>query len=707
MKNITKYNKKNITNDIIAGIIVALVSIPISMGYAQIAGLPAVYGLYASILPVFIYGLVTSSPQFVFGVDATPAALVGGMLASMAIASGSEEAMALVPVITVIVAVWLFIFYIVKAGRIVNYISTPVMGGFISGIGMTIILMQVPKLFGGNPGTGELFVLLYNIYKELDNFNLLSLILGVGTVIIIMAAKKISPKFPMSVVMLVLGVVSTAVFHIDEYGVKLLPQVDAGLPKFVMPDFSLLTNNTVEIIILSFSIALVIVAQTLLATNNYANRYGYKINNNREVLSYALANVASAALGGCPLNGSVSRTGIADQFGCKSQLMSITAAFTMLIIVLVGTPILKYMPVPVLTGIVIAALIGILEFKLSKKLFKANRTEFFIFMAAFWGVLIFGTIYGVVIGVILSFVAVIIRAVVPPKSFLGVIPGHEGFYNLNRNRNAHPIEGTLIYRFSGTLFFANINTFQEDIENAVTPDIKRVIVDASGIGNVDITAAERLVSLYRRLQAKGIRFYITEHVGNVNDQLRTLGAACLVEEGVVRRTITLALRDSGMERPYKLSGVDNAEVIAEILEDNEHLAEMEWAFGADADMWLEKLAAEVVENFTEETSERVLEGAEAHTSWGRIGLFDEDEFLEHLEIHLHEIAERTGRSPQELERLIERRRMKVEQKLEKLNPTALHFLQAHRAEVMEHMKETNPELYEKLMKIKSEIDEDR
>ncbi len=155
---------KNIRKDIVSGIIVALVSIPISMGYAQIAGLPAVYGLYCSILPVLIYGFVTSSPQFVFGVDATPAALVGGTLATLGIVSGSEEAKAVVPAITLVASIVVCCFSsFIKAGRIVNYISTPVMGGFISGIGVTIILMQTAKLFGGNAGTGEAIKLLIHI----------------------------------------------------------------------------------------------------------------------------------------------------------------------------------------------------------------------------------------------------------------------------------------------------------------------------------------------------------------------------------------------------------------------------------------------------------------------------------------------------------------------------------------------------------------
>ena len=693
-----KIKKENIGNDIIAGIIVALVSIPISMGYSQIAGLPVIYGLYGSLFPVLIYGLLTSSPQFVFGVDATPAALVGGMLATMGIATGTPEAMKLVPVITLVVAAWLFIFYILKAGRLVNYISTPVMGGFISGIGVTIILMQVSKLFGGNAGTGELIELVSHIWGQLGAFNAFSAVLGFGTVAVILVAKKYIPKFPMSVVLMVLSAVATAVFHLDQYGVKLLPHVDRAMPKFAVPEMSLLADNLQEIIVLGLTIALVIVAQTLLATNNYALKYDYKIKNNREILAYAAGNLVAAATGCCPINGSVSRTGIADQYGCKSQIMSITSAVTMLLVLLVGTPFLEYLPVPVLTGIVIAALIGILEIKLAKKLAKTNRTEFLIFMVAFFGVLLFGTLYGVIIGIILSFIAVIIRAVVPPKSFLGVIPGHEGFYNLKRNRNARPIQNTVMYRFSGSLFFANINTFQEDIENALTPETKQVIIDASGIGSVDVTAADRLVIMNRSLHNKGIRFYLTEHVGTLNDQLRALGAGSLIEEGAVRRTISLALRDAKVERPYPLVGMEPS-LLNENVEDNERLAEFEWACGEDADEMMDKLTFEIAENIahTDMKQEGAIQKAENQVSWGRIGLFDEDEILDRLELHIQDIAKKTGYNAKELEDKIEQRRAIVEYKLMKLNPEALDILKEHRHQMSEHFKKTNPKAYQHML----------
>ena len=705
MKNISFKTAKN---DIIAGIIVALVSIPISMGYAQIAGLPAAYGLYGSLLPVLVYAFTTSSPQFVFGVDATPAVLVGGTLAALGVTTGSDEAMRLVPAITLVVAAWLLIFSLIKAGRIVNYISTPVMGGFISGIGITIILMQVPKLFGGTAGTGELIELILHITDQLKYFNVLSAVLGFGTVVIILVCKKYMPKFPMSVVLMVLGAMATAFLHIDRFGVKLLPHVDAGFPKLSIPDVTLLRNNTSEIVVLGLTCALVIMAQTLLATNNYANRYGYKVDNNREVLAYSLANVASAVSGSCPLNGSVSRTGIADQFGCKTQLMSVTAAVTMLVVVLFATPLLEYLPVPILTGIVVAALIGIVEYKLADKLRKVNRAEFFIFLAAMFGVLLFGTIYGVIIGVILSFIAVIIRAVVPPRSLLGCIPGHEGFYNLNRNRNALEIQHVVMYRFSGNLFFANVSTFLQDIENAIKDDTRVVIVDASGIGSIDITAADRLVSFNKILKDKGLRFYITEHVGNVNDQLRKLGAGCLVEEGVTRRTISLALRDAGVDRPYPLAGtLEQTEVHNDFIEDNERLAEIEWAFGEDASEWLDKFAVQMTDDIThmdennEHIPDNVLAEAESKNTWGRIGLFDEDELLERVEMHLSELTQNNSNA-EALEERIEERRLRLEAKIAKLNPDALAHLRQHRRDVMLHFKENNPEAYKHMMERRME-----
>ncbi len=686
-----KYQIKYLPKDILTGIVIALVSVPISMGYAQVAGLPVVYGLYGSVFPVLIYALITSSPQFVFGVDAAPAALVGGTLASLGIASGSPEAIAIVPVITMVTGCWLLLFFALRAGRLVNYISKPVMGGFISGIGCTILLMQVPKLFGGEGVSGELFVLLYGIWKQLPSFHPLSAALGAGTVAILQIARRKAPRLPMSVILMAVGAALTAVCRPDRYGVKLLPKVEAGLPAFSVPDLTLLFSDGGEIIVLSLTIALVIMAQTLLATRNYALKYNYKISSDREVLAYAAGNVASALTGCCPVNGSVSRSAIADQYGCRSQVMSVTAGITMILVLTFGTGLLRYLPVPVLTGIIFSALLGILEFDVARKAWKADKREFGIFLAAFLGVLILGTIYGVIIGVVLSFIAVIIRAVVPPKAFLGMIPGREGMHDLSRYRNAYPIEHTVLYRFSGNLFFGNIDTFQEDIERALKPDTRQVIVDARGIGSVDITAAERLVILKRNLNAKGIYFYLTEHADAVNDQLRAFGAEALIREGSVRRTVSLALRAAGVEKPYPLEGIRSSEAY-DYAETDERLAEFEWVFGAEAEGKMKELAAEVAEKIIRSGDYSIenIVRTEKNASWGRVGLFDEDELLDRLERYFARLEGQKDTDIEKIEEGLEQRRRIVEEKVKNLSPDALELLMRHRKEIGTVTERTGP-----------------
>ena len=698
------FRKDNLMKDIVAGVIVALVSIPISMGYAQVAGLPAVYGLYGSVFPILLYSLFAASPQLIFGVDATPAALVGGALVSFGITAGSVQAVELVPVITLMTAVWLLLFFFVKAGKLVNYISKPVMGGFISGIGCTIILMQLPKLFGGNAGTGELVTLVIHICEQWKHFNGVATLLGAGTIVLILLSKKRFPKFPMSVVMMLAGAILGVTGVAQRYGVALLPQVEAGLPNVHIPDVALLLEHGRDIVMLSFTIAMVIVAQTLLTANNYALKYNYKIEGNREILAYAVGNMAGAFVGCCPINGSVSRTGIGDQYGGKSQVMSLTASITMVLVLLFGTEILSYLPVPVLTGIVMAALIGIIEMDVAKKTWKSDKHEFVIFMAAFLGVLLLGTIYGVIIGVMLSFVAVIIRAVIPPKAFLGVIPGHKNFYNLKRNSSARPICNTVIYRFSGNLFFGNINAFCQDIEEAIKEDTKQVIVDARGIGNIDMTAAERLVILSHNLKASGIHFYLTEHGEGVNDQLRMYDAGTLIEEGAVRRTITLALRAAGLTRPYPLEGTVEGEAYT-YTENDERLAEFVWAFGDKAEEQMEQLATEVADRLVHQ-KDHSLKGimeAEQDVSFGRMGLFDEDELLERLEFHLTELEQQGYDNIEEIEQRIEQRRHMIEEKLHNLSPEAVEILKRHREEIEEHLKKQHPEYYARMEEIRKRI----
>lgn len=703
----TAIRLKSWRSDILSGIIVALVSIPISMGYAQIAGLPPIYGLYGSLLPILAFALLTTSPQFVVGVDAMPAVMVGNGLVGMGLTLGEPEAVALVPVISLLTGLWLLLFWLFRAGKAVKYISTPVMGGFISGVGLTIIFMQIPKLFGGEPGTGELPALLRHLVQQLPAFHPLSAALGFGTVFLILLSKKLLPKLPTAVILMLLGGLGTAVFRLDDLGVRLLPAVQRGLPGLMLPDLRLLGGRASELILLSLTVALVVMAQTLLASSSYALRYGDRLDTRRELLAYAAAELAGAAVGCCPVNGSVSRAGIADQFGCRSQLMSLTASAVMLLVLLFGTDLLRFLPAPILTGIVIAALIGTLELAMARRLWHGSRRELLIFLTAMVGVLLFGTIYGVVIGVVLSFFAVAVGAVMPPRAFLGLIPGHEGFYDLRRNRSARPIRGTLLYRFGGNLFFANIGAFREDLEGALTPEIRQIVVDAGGIGSIDTTAAERLIALEKDLRLRGIRLYLTGHAGALNDQLRQLGAASLIENGSVRRTAALALRDAGLEEPYPLT--DSGERGRVQRDESESYAEFEWLYGAYAGEKLEMLAGEIAHELAKQPGLTLAE-AEKRSSWGRVGLFDEELLLDYVEVNLEEMAEEgelEGASLDTLEEQVEQMRPELDEAMTRLPEGTQAYISEHNELLRKRLAQQHPAEYEHLLQHRSALGQQR
>ena len=700
-QTIRNYDKKNLGKDLTAGLIIMAVSIPISMGYAQIAGLPTVYGLYGSVFPILLFALFSTSPQFIFGVDAAPAALIGAALLDLHIESGSKEALAAVPVLTAYVALWLLAFYVMRAGKLVNYISAPVMGGFITGICTTIILMQVPKFLGGTAGTGEFFELAEHIAETAGEINLPSLALGVAALVIVLTAKKVIPKFPMAVLLMAAGALMTKYLPLRAWGIKTLDAVEPGLPVWSLPDFTAVPVR--EAVTISLSVAVVIMAETLLAENNFAQKNGYRINDNQEILAFAMGNLAAALTGCCPINGSVSRTAMGEQYQAKTQLTGIVAGLSMIVLLLGGTGFIGYLPVPVLTAIVISALLGATEFELAVRLWKVSRTECLIFAGAFFGVLMLGTINGVLIGIILSFSEMIIRTAKPARCFLGIQPGHRHFRDLKEGSQIHAVEGVLIYRFSSNLFFANIQVLKQDIEDHVTDQTRAVILDASGIGSMDITAADGLGMLYQSLKEKGVRFYMTEHIADLNEQLRKLGLGYMIEEGSVRRTIHIALKDMGIKRPYPLEGgVDNDDRSVSRKRADNRVQEFVWAFGAETEEQIEKQILLQIEQLKESGDVENL----LHGRWSHMEAMDEDEWMEHLEEHLKEIVNISGKDEKTLARRLEEHRREVHDRIATEHPELAERFKERRHVLDEHLKKRRPEVYELVVSLREKEETD-
>lgn len=693
-------SRKTIPRDIFTGIIIALVSIPISMGYAQIAGLPAVYGLYGSVFPILVFALCSGSPQFIFGVDAAPAALVGAFLAAHGIAAGSAEAMAVVPALTLAVGMFLLLFSLLRAGRLAVYISVPVMGGFISGICMTIILMQIPKLLGGGSGTGELPELLHHIIKVCrTEFHPVSLAVGGTALILLLLGKKLMPKLPMAVFIMAGGALLGKTGFAARYGIRMLDAVTPGLPAFAFPQVR--AELLSDVLTSGLMIAAVIMAETLLASNSYANKNGYKLKENREILTYGLCNLAACLTGCCPVNGSVSRTAMGEQYGGKSQVMSLTASAAMLLMLLFCTGFIGYLPVPVLTAIVISALLGAVEFDLAHRLFRQDKQELLIFLGAFFGVLLFGTVPGVVIGVMLSFLSLILRTANPKRSFLGVIPGHDGFHSLERNTTAQPLRHVILYRFASNLYFANVHLFLGDLEQAVQEDTRCIVVDSGAICSMDITAADRIEAFRKKMNAQGVTLYFASHIGALNDRFRALGLAGWVENGYVRRTIPAALKNAGYEPPYETEA-DTARKAAGA--GGAARLEFEWAFGSNAEAEMEHYTAALLQNIDADSApEEQLSGIlRARGMWRDVSDSDQEELLTHLQLHIRELAEKLHMEESAVEEAIEARRMKLALRLTRNNPAEAEAVRLYHQHSEALLREQEPQLYESLMRYRAD-----
>ena len=293
----------------------------------------------------------------------------------------------------------------------------------------------------------------------------------------------------------------------------------------------------------------------------------------------------------------------------------------------------------------------------------------------------------------------IIRSSKPARGFLGIQPGHRHFRDLNESSQIHAIEGVLIYRFSSNLFFANVQVLQQDIEDALEQkkDTKAVILDASGIGNMDITAAERLGNLYASLKAQGIRFYITDHIAGLNEQMRKLGLGYLIREGCVRRTTHIALKDMGINRPYPLEdGVDNEERSDSRKRVDNRVQEFVWAFGSGSEDEIEKQIVRQIEQLKKSGDmEKLL-----HGSWSHMDAFDEDEWLEHLEEHLKEIVNISGKDERTLAARLEEHRQEVHDRIAQEHPELAQRFKERRHRLDEHLKERRPDVYELVISLR-------
>ena len=498
------YQLKELPHDLVAGAVIAALSIPVAMGYAQIAGLTPVYGLYASILPAIVFALATNTRSIVFGMDSAAVAVTGGVVVGAGVALGSEQAIAIMPMLTILVAAFLLLFAFTRAGNLVHYVPEPVMSGFILGISITIIVHQIPKLVGAS----ELDF--FNLAAFVAQINVASAVLAAFAIIALFFIGSYAPKLPGSLIVLVLGMAFSIGFDLEEQGVAVLGDMPVGLPSLAFPEITGL--GVVVMVGGAFSIAVTVAVESLLTLNTFSQREGARPHGNRELISLSLGNVASSFIGCPPCSASLSRTAAAKSSGGVSQLAGVFGALIIAAFVLVLSPYLRDLPAPVLASIIVYAMIQVIDFATVKRYAMKVRVEFVVLLFVAVIVIAFGALVGIAAGIVVALVINLYRTYATGHAKLVGFEGGEPDDHVRVPTNM------IVYRMHGSLSFTNIDGILQEVRRLITDGIDTVIFEISDVRSVDSTAADAMRQFIRLLSQQGVFVRIVRSLALSNDR---------------------------------------------------------------------------------------------------------------------------------------------------------------------------------------------
>lgn len=518
------YQREDLRGDLTAGVTVAIMLIPQGMAYAVLAGMPPVYGLYASIVPLLLYALLGTSRQLAVGPVAMVSLLVVAGVGELA-EVGSNRFIHLAIMTALGVGVFQFLMGIFRMGFLVNFLSHPVLSGFASAAAIIIGASQLSNLLGLDLArSNQVHDILYGAIRNIGNIDPGTAIIGIGSVVSIILLKKWKKTFPSALFVVVVGTVATALFGLNGQGVSIVGNVPQGLPSLEMPGFSWSDYRALLPIILVIS--LVSYMESIAVAKAIANKRGYKVDANQELIALGGANLGGAFFQSFPTTGGFSRTAVNDQSGAKTTLASVITAVLIGITVLFLTPLFYYLPNAVLAAIIMVAVAGLFDAKEMIHLWKTDKKDLAMLSATFLATLLLGIEEGIGIGVLLSLVMVIYTSTTPHTTEVGRLGNTQNFRNTNRYPEAKTEPGILIYRFDSNLYFANVEHFRESMEEKIDQrgeELSLVILDASAITNIDSTGLHTLNELIKDLRLRRITFYIAGVIGPVRDKLKRCG----------------------------------------------------------------------------------------------------------------------------------------------------------------------------------------
>jgi SulP family sulfate permease len=517
----------DLPTEILAGVTLAALMIPLNIGYAQVAGLPATVGLYSAILPMVAFAIFCTSRQVVASPDAAIAALLGSTLVGLA-APDDPRYIQLAYAVALLCAIIFFLFSFFKLGFLANFLSKAVLAGFITGLGIEVLTSQVKKIMGISVEVDEWFWFegwfreVFQIISKVGEANLYTVAIGVGSIVIIRLLKRFAPRIPGALVALVMMTVLVAALQLEQKGVKVLGQIPAGLPTLTIPQVTL--GDFGKLLPAALALCGITLAEGLLLGRSYAQKRGYSIDSDQEMFAFGASNLASGLTGGFAVGSSASRTAAMDSNGSRSQIPSLVGAIVVALVLLFFTNQLAMLPNAALAGIVANAVLGLIEVDELKQLYRLRRSEFWIAIACLLSVLVLGPLKAVAIAFLLSMIDLLARASKPPTAVLAGVPGKDRFVAATRYPEAAPTPGLLIYRFSAPLIFANAEFFKEQIADLVettAPPVQWFVLDAEAITDIDVTGAEALEQAIESLEHHRVAFAMTRVSQPVQQLLST------------------------------------------------------------------------------------------------------------------------------------------------------------------------------------------
>ncbi|HSS59659.1 MAG TPA: SulP family inorganic anion transporter [Solirubrobacteraceae bacterium] len=507
--------------DVVAGTVLAALLVPQGMAYAELAGVPPVTGLYATLVPLVVYFLLGPSPILVLGPDSAVAPLVAAAIVPLAAGGDASERIALAGLLAIVVGCIMFAGGLARFGFVTELLSVPVRLGYLMGIAATVIVEQLPKLFGFSVDAESFVRGAIDFVSGLDETNGTALALGAGSLVLMLGLRRFAPRVPGVFIAVVGATVIVAALGLDDR-VAVVGSVPAGLPHVGFPDVSF--HDLKTLVPAAVGIAFVAFADTSVLSRSYAGRLHVDVDQNRELAVLGVANVAAGFAQGFPISSSSSRTAVAEDVGAKSQFAGLAGAAVLALLLIFGTGLLHDLPTATLAAIVIVAVLGFIDITGARRLLRWRRSEFVLAMAAFAGVALLGVLWGVGIAIALSLLNFVRRAWRPHDAVLGRVDNLKGYHDIERHPEARLIPGLVLYRFDAPIFFANAELFREHVAAlARSEDVRWILVAAEPVTDIDVTGGETLGALNEELEAAGIALAFAELKDPVRERLRRYG----------------------------------------------------------------------------------------------------------------------------------------------------------------------------------------